>query len=358
MFDIDKDITRSNTLPGHFYKDATLFETCKEKLFKSSWQLIGHESAIRVPSCALPVPFLEGLIDEPLLLTRDNNDQVHCLSNVCTHRGNILVDGNCQLKNITCSYHGRKFGMDGSFLQMPETEDMKDFPTERDNLAKVPFHNWRNFLFGSIQPNMDFNEWIAPVEERVGWLPLEDFRFDPSRSREYLVKSNWALYCDNYLEGFHIPYVHKSLSQELDYGDYSYELFPYANLQLGIAKGGENNFELPKDSPDHGKEVAAYYFWLFPNLMLNFYPWGLSVNIVRPLEPELTKVVFHSYVWDESKLDRGAGAGLDRVEREDEHIVEQVQKGVRSHFYKCGRFSPKMEQGVHHFHSLINSTLS
>jgi len=247
--------------------------------------------------------------------------------------------------------------MDGSFLQMPETDGMKDFPTERDNLPKVPFHNWRNFLFGSLVPNIDFSKWIAPIEDRVGWLPIEDFRFDPDRSREYLVKANWALYCDNYLEGFHIPFVHKGLSQELDYGDYSYELFPYANLQLGIARGGENNFDLPKESPDHGKEVAAYYFWLFPNLMLNFYPWGLSVNIVRPLEPELTKVVFQSYVWDETKLDRGAGAGLDRVEREDEHIVEQVQKGVRSHFYQSGRFSPKMEQGVHHFHRLINTTL-
>ena len=35
--------------------------------------------------------------------------------------------------------------------------------------------------------------------------------------------------------------------------------------------------------PDYGKRVAAFYFWLFPNLMLNFYPWGLSMNVVNPL---------------------------------------------------------------------------
>ena len=38
---------------------------------------------------------------------------------------------------------------------------------------------------------------------------LKDFIFDPNASRDYLVKANWALYCDNYLEGFHIPFIHK-----------------------------------------------------------------------------------------------------------------------------------------------------
>jgi len=91
--------------------------------------------------------------------------------------------------------------------------------------------------------------------------------------------------------------------------------------------------------------------------MLNFYPWGLSVNVVRPLGPELTKVSFLPYVWDASKLDAGAGAALDRVEREDEVVVEAVQKGVRSRFYDRGRFSVRREQGVHHFHRLLAQAL-
>ena len=66
-----------------------------------------------------------------------------------------------------------------------------------------------------------------------------------------------------------------------------------------------------------------------------------------------TKVAFLTYVWDESKLDKGAGALLDKVEREDEYVVEGVQKGLRSRFYQAGRFSPKREKGVHHFHKLI-----
>ncbi|HNL38835.1 MAG TPA: SRPBCC family protein, partial [Saprospiraceae bacterium] len=87
-------------------------------------------------------------------------------------------------------------------------------------------------------------------------------------------------------------------------------------------------------------------------------PWGLSVNIVRPLEPGLTRVSFRAYVWDRSKIGSGAGAELDLVEREDEAVVEQVQVGVRSRFYKHGRFSPKQEQGVHHFHRLLAEFLA
>ena len=65
-----------------------------------------------------------------------------------------------------------------------------------------------------------------------------------------------------------------------------------------------------------------------------------------------------SYVWDESKLDMGAGADLHKVELEDEEVVQQVQKGVSSRFYSHGRFSPKMEKGVHHFHTLISDFIN
>ena len=92
--------------------------------------------------------------------------------------------------------------------------------------------------------------------------------------------------------------------------------------------------------------------------MLNFYPWGLSVNIIKPFSVNKTKVEFRSYVWDESKLDTGAGADLEKVELEDEEIVQQVQKGIESRFYNSGRFSPKMEKGVHHFHYLISNFMS
>ena len=97
------------------------------------------------------------------------------------------------------------------------------------------------------------------------------------------------LYVDNYLEGFHIPFVHPELNQALDYSGYSTEVFDGGVLQIGKASQGDVKFDLPENHPDYGQEIAAYYLWLFPNTMFNFYPWGLSVNIVIPISPEKTK---------------------------------------------------------------------
>ena len=124
-------------------------------------------------------------------------------------------------------------------------------------------------------------------------------------------------------------------------------------MQLAISSDSEEGFDLPRESQDYGKQVAAYYYWIFPNTMLNFYPWGCSVNVVKPLGPSLTKVSFLTYVLDESKIGKGAGAELNKVELEDEVVVESVQKGIRSRFYSSGRYSPTMEQGTHHFHQLL-----
>jgi choline monooxygenase len=189
------------------------------------------------------------------------------------------------------------------------------------------------------------------------WLPLHRYVFRPELSRDFTVKANWALYCENYLEGFHIPFVHAGLNTVIDFGNYTTELFAKANLQLGIAKDDEDVFDLPPDSPDYGKKVAAYYFFIFPNLMFNFYPWGLSINIVKPQGLSLTTVSFLTYVADEARYNKGAGSGLDTVELEDEEVVEAVQKGVRSRYYAHGRYSVTREQGTHHFHRLIAHNL-
>ena len=120
---------------------------------------------------------------------------------------------------------------------------------------------------------------LGEMESRVGWMPIEKFEYDNSRNRCYEIRANWALYVDNYLEGFHIPFVHNDLNRTLDYDDYRTEIFDGGVLQIGIARDGEPNFEIPEESPDFGLKVAAYYYWIYPGLMLNFYPWGLSVNL-------------------------------------------------------------------------------
>jgi len=205
----------------------------------------------------------------------------------------------------------------------------------------------------ALAPVMTFDDVVAPLRARLEHLPFDELTFDATGARDYVVNANWALYIDNYLEGFHIPYVHNSLAAVIDYGAYAVELERYTVLQVAIARSGETAFEAPRSHADAGKRVAAYYYWLFPTTMFNVYPWGISVNVVVPLAVDRTRVSFLPFVWDASKREQGAGGGLDRVEREDETIVEAVQRGVRSRLYDRGRYSPTREAGVHHFHRLL-----
>lgn len=359
---VDEDIRAASTLPADVYRDPQLYRRQVERVLARTWHVLGDGLVLPGPSEAVPVTLLPGSLDEPLLLTRDAADVVHLLSNVCTHRGNVLVGERCRAQTLRCRYHGRRFALDGRFASMPEFEGARGFPSARDDLPRVPRASWGPVTFASLDPAFVFDEAIAPVRDRLGWLLDRPHSYDAATSRDYTVNAHWALYCDNYLEGFHIPFVHHGLAEALDYGAYSTELLPLGTLQLGIAKEGqgegEATFALPAGHPDERRRVAAYYLWLFPATMLNFYPWGLSLNAVRPLGPDRTLVSFQSFVADAARREEGAGADLHRVELEDEQVVEAVQRGVRSRLYQRGRFSPTRETGVHHFHRLLAAYLA
>lgn len=353
VFEIDADIRVARTLPARVYSDPNVFRAQRDRVFARTWQYAGHDDLVKVVGQVYPFTLLPGALDEPLVLTRDLGDQIHCLSNVCTHRGTLVVEGAGHQQQLRCRYHGRRFALDGRFHSMPEFEGTKDFPSPADDLAHVGLGTWERFLLVALAPAMTFEEAIAPVRTRLAGLPFSALVYDAAGARDYFVNANWALYVDNYLEGFHIPYVHSSLAATLDYGEYAVELDRFAVLQLGIAKQGEPTFKLALSHRDAKRRIAAYYFWIFPTTMFNVYPWGVSVNVVTPLAVDRTRVSFLPFVWDETRRETGAGAGLDRVEREDEAIIEAVQRGVRSRLYDRGRYSPTREGGVHHFHRLL-----
>ncbi len=340
VFNVNPDIKYAETLASEFYTSEKHFEESKEKIFARSWQFLGVKAEINNLE---PFTVLENFLDEPILFSKQN-ENLNCLSNVCTHRGKILIEEACEANGIRCGYHGRRFDLDGKFLTMPEFEQAENFPTERDNLPRIPFEIWNDFLFVSLNPIAPLGEFLDFPKEILQAINFENLKFHAAK--DYTVKAHWALYCENYLEGFHIPFVHKSLNEAIDYGSYKTETFRYSVLQTGVAKMGENSF-------DFNEKVAAFYFFVFPNLMLNFYPWGLSVNVVKPIKKDLTRVSYLTFVSDESKLNKGAGADLETVEFEDQAVVESVQKGINSRFYNKGRYSPAREEGTHHFHRLI-----
>jgi choline monooxygenase len=349
---IHPDIDAAATLPGTYYADAAAWAGAKERVFGRTWQWLGDLGDVGEPGSLSPRTLLPGLLDEPLLLARDAEGLLRCMSNVCTHRGNILVREACRRDAIRCGYHSRRFDLAGRMTFMPAFERAKDFPAPKDDLPQVPFATWAGHGFASVDPVAPLDAFLGDATQCMQSLPVRDFTLAPDRSRDYVVGAHWALYVENYLEGLHIPFVHPELDEAVDHGSYATTLHRFSVLQVAYARAGESGFgDRHRDAA--GRRVAAYYWWIFPNLMLNFYPWGLSVNLVVPQAIDRTLVAFRSYVGDASMLDVGAGRALDRVEAEDEAIVEAVQRGVRSRFYSAGRYSPTRERGVHHFHRLL-----
>jgi len=334
---IDKDISVAKTMPSLFYTDNDYYDKTLKKIFNYSWQFVNDKKMIDKYKI-IPFSFLSDSINEPLILT--NNKNIQCFSNVCTHRANILCSYPSNKKTIQCGYHGKTFDLCGKFKFMPGFEDAKNFPSETDNLKKANIKEWNEFIFCSLNLGIDIDNVLDDINNRLKNFPFDELIFDNKKSSEYIINAHWATYCENYLEGFHVPYVHNGLNNDIDIDTYETIILKNGVLQQTKSK-------------DLNNKIYAYYYWIFPNMMFNFYDWGLSINIIEPMGINKTKIKFLSYPKNGYHQEEGKDSSIDKVEAEDQSIVTQVNKGLKSQYYKHGRYSPKYEKGVHYFHQLL-----
>ncbi len=347
---IHQDIRLAETLPKEFYLDAAIHREILDKIFKKAWLFAADEACLPENGFLFPTK----VVDDPILFTKDKNGDVHCMSNVCTHRGFLITDEPCKKRVLTCRYHGRCFNFDGSFRSMPQFEEVENFPSEKDHLHPIPFANLGPLYFVGLDTDFAFAEYMKPVLDRIPWFPWDKLYYH--NSRNYTVKANWMLYCDNYLEGFHIPFVHPGLNEAIEYETYAYELFESGSLQIGESSDGIDAHDIPTGTVDGEKNIYAYYFHMFPNLMLNVYPWGLSLNQVIPITHNETRIHYRTYFipGKEHLLDEDR---IHETELEDDEVVEAVQRGLASSFYSRGRYSVSMEVALHHFHKFIDRSI-
>lgn len=128
IFEVHPDIAQARTLATDPYTSPQHFETAMERIFAPSWQDVDHVDELTEDRSARPLTLLENYLDEPLVLVRDSGARGRFLANVCTHRGNILVNSPWRVNKLRCRYHGRQFQLDGRFASMPEFSGAMDFP--------------------------------------------------------------------------------------------------------------------------------------------------------------------------------------------------------------------------------------
>lgn len=334
-------------MDGTNYGDAARYDEQRDRVLARGWHVLGDRFALDGVTAA-PATLMPGSLDVPLIVTPER-----VLSNACTHRGALLLDAPCTTGSIRCPYHGRRFALDGTVVAAPGFDVAPE-----EHLPTLPRRALGPLVFTSLDARDQFDALVAPLSTRLGFLDLDAMRPDPAATRSYEIEAHWLLWCENYLEGFHIPYVHPRLARALDLDRYEVHAFDRCSLQIGEASKGEACFELPPDHPDAGRRIGGYYAFLYPTTALNLYPWGLSVNLVRPLGPRRTRIEYRAYVTDDALRDRGAGAGLDAVELEDDSITTRAQRGVSSRLYRPGRLSDEHEAGVAWLHRCLAEDLA
>jgi choline monooxygenase len=166
------------------------------------------------------------------------------------------------------------------------------------------------------------------------------------------------VFVDNYLDGgYHVNAIHPSLAGVLDYAHYRTEVAGETSVQISPLKssGAEQVGKVRTGT-------NAYYWWVFPNFMMNVYQGVMDTNLVLPLGPDRCRVIFDFYFAETEGAEaqqyiRQSIEVADRIQQEDQGICEDVQRGLGSRAFDTGRFSVRREAGGYHFHRLLAQRL-
>ena len=336
------------TLEAKYYTDAAILPLEREKIFCATWQCVGWAEQAARPGQY----FTFDLAGEPLVIVRGADSVLRGFYNVCRHRAGPPAERCGERKVFRCGYHGWTYALDGRLLNAPEMEGAADFDHERFGLAPIHVGEWAGLIFANLAENPE------PLLCALGELPQQAAKFRLERMKfchrhDYVMACNWKTYIDNYMEGYHLPSVHPGLNRELDYGAYEVELFPRHSLQYSPIRAN-SRAEERRYAQSQG-DLRAEYYWIYPNWMLNCYPDNVSLNIVQPLGPEQCVAIF-AWFFPEVLLGTEAPEKTfrfsDEIQQEDGRICEVVQRNLRSRSYTRGRYSPKQEKSLHHFHAM------
>jgi choline monooxygenase len=337
-------LDHAHALAARHYSGEPMLAMERRAVFARSWQLVAHQGQL-----AEPGDHVVGEIGQvPVLVVRGADGVLRAFPNVCRHRAGplALCDGK-GARALHCKYHGWTYTLEGQLRSAPEMQDACDFRVEDIRLPPLRVHEWQGLVFVALDAEAPaFEAVYGGIAERIAPIDLAAMRY--LRRDSYDIACNWKVYVDNFLEGYHLPHVHPGLSRVLDYRAYDTELFAWHSLQSSPLR----------NSADIYGDGQAFYYFVYPNVMLNIMPGRLQTNRILPLGPDRCRVEFDYYYAQDAaaqaRIDADAGFS-DQVQQEDIAICEAVQKGLASGTYTAGRLNPKRESGVWHFHNLLRA---
>jgi choline monooxygenase len=346
----------NRTLPWDWYSDPAVLDLERERIFRRSWQYVGHTGEV-----AEPGSFAATRVgDVPVVLVRDREDTLRAFLNVCRHRGSIICDGHGRRETLQCPYHAWTYGLDGRLITAPRSKREGGIESPELGLVQLQLGTWGPLVFVNPDPEAaPLEDFLDGMPERIAGagIDLDSLRF-LQRSESELA-CNWKVSAENFLECYHCPTAHPGFSAVMDVSVDSYLLETSGGR---MTQHGPPRTE-PRGAYDPTGEVERGQFHLlFPGTVINVMPGrpNFSIGPIVPTAPEKTYRFLDYFVatdadeaWIEESLAFDAQVGA-----EDRVLIERVQAGMRVGLIEDGRLLPESEQLIAHFQALVVDTLA
>lgn len=361
--DVRLPVERATTMNPLAYRSPEFFDAEQEKVFAGAWVCVGYTS--QVPA-GLSVPV--DVAGQSVLLCRDPVGQIRAFYNVCRHRGSALVTEPTRQDKIRCPYHGWAYSTTGELTGCPLFKGAtlaSEFRKEDYGLLPVRVETWGCFIFVNLDGRaMPLSRHLGDFTEQYGSFPLDELVL--VRRKHFSIKANWKIVAENFLEYYHLPWVHPELCtvtaverHKRNQGAGMYMSF----LASPLLKGGTPlDADYLPPMPRLGPEQAetGYFPLVFPNLAMFLMPHHLLSLILQPAEAgrcdEYADLLVHPTLLEEpgvqAKIDE-VFAFYDMVNVQDIEAVERVQVGIQQSAYTGGRMTHRFEEPLHRFQNII-----
>ncbi len=360
---LERPIGEACGLPRQAYADPAYLELENERLFARQWTCAGAVHDVPQPGDVMPVE----VAGQPIVLVHGHDGEIRAFHNICRHRGTKLVWQPCSKRAVlTCPYHAWSYGLDGALRQRPAFggpghDDAGAIPRDELGLKPVRLARWHHWLFVNLSGTAPaFDDYAAPFLKH--FQPWDYDALELAESITFDFESNWKFVQENFLESYHLPYIHKVLDDDSPAAD-------HMRVSDGVHLGQPNEQSMPDhwsskappqfpDLPDHLKRRGEYSL-LFPNFWLWVWPDHAVGVIHEALAPDHTHQRWFFYFIGDAATDDAHEPGrrevIDRwitVNEEDRGVCQAQQEGRASRAADGGVFSPYWDELVHDFQKL------
>ena len=345
------------TLPWSWYSDPAVFELERERIFRRSWQYVGHDGDLPERGSFMATR----VADVPVVLVRDRESTVRAFLNVCRHRGSLVCEGSGRRETLQCPYHAWTYGLDGALLSAPRSGKEGGIATGELGLVPLRLESWGPLLF--VNPDADASplaDFLDDVPEQIAeaGIELDALRFLIRTESD--LACNWKISAENFLECYHCPTAHPGFSAVMDVSPDAYLL---ETSRGRMTQHSPPRRPEPRVSHDTAGEVERGQFHLlFPGTVVNVMPGraNFSIGPIVPNGPGRTYRFLDYFVApdvDQAWIDESLAFDA-QVGAEDTVLIERVQAGVSAGLIDDGRLLPESEQLIAHFQALVVDALA